>query len=164
MSPRLTPSLQQLPPQPIHFPALPSTFNINSRKYPPIADPHVGCTGYVPGFPRFSFLMLSRPIISFSLDTRHSVTPLFTCDPLASTGSPAPPHGPSITFSITKAVPTKTVKMRPLSCGVYHLVCYPGIGIHFDVWWLGVDAEYLGSGVSFTCPTLLTCCLVLKSA
>ena len=57
----------------------------------------------------FSILMLSRPVISLPLDTRRSVTPVFTCDPLPSTGPPVAPLGPSITPSITKAVPTETL-------------------------------------------------------
>jgi hypothetical protein len=59
--------------------------------------------------PYSSILMLSRPAISLSLDTRRSVASVFTRDPPTFTGSPAPPLGPSITSSITKAVPQKAL-------------------------------------------------------
>lgn len=104
------------------------------------------------GYPKFSILRLARPVIAISLDTRRLVALIFTCDPLASTGPSAPPLGPSIALSITKALSTKTLRMHSVNCGVHPFLCCLGICVHFCSWGLGMDAEYLGSGVNVSIP------------
>ena len=102
-----------------------------------------------------SILRISRPVISLPLDTRRLVASVFTCDPLTFASPSAPPLGPSIALSITKAVSTKTLCVHSVTCGVHHFLCCFGICVHFCSWGLGMDAEYLGCGVNFSIPSPL---------
>ncbi|KAH9049793.1 hypothetical protein EDB83DRAFT_2522661 [Lactarius deliciosus] len=71
-----------------------STLDVNGRNYPPTANPHV---------------YFARPV---SLDTRLLVAPLFTHDPLISTGFPAPPVTFLLDVSIRLGLGTGLLSIR----------------------------------------------------